>query len=180
MGMSTEQVVAIWGSSVFTKKKGQCSENMSFGNFSYKPIGEDCGVSLTEDMWIYGGMWYYSNSGHLASLYRNEKYLFFENDKLVRIEGVDEKDERERREKAIKYFKAHPDRIEFKPFVEKKLLQVGMTSDEVMLSLGGSPNHQNDTHTAFGTSSQWVYGSLEKYNAKYVYLENNVLTSWQD
>lgn len=152
---------------------------MSISDFANTALGEKCSVRLAEDMWVYG-QWFSTSSGGIVFLYADEKYLFFKDDKLVRIETAKEKNERERKELAEQYFQEHSDRTEFKQSALAKRLKIGMTSDEVELTLGGFPRDTNNTNTAFGVSSQWVYGSIEKYNVKYVYLENGILTSWQD
>lgn len=60
----------------------------------------------------------------------------------------------------------------------KKIMQhkiwIGMTKG-MLLESWGKPIDINRTVTQNLISEQWVY-----YNYKYVYLENNVVTSWQD
>lgn len=54
-----------------------------------------------------------------------------------------------------------------------KRLKIGMTESIVRESIG-SPNSKNISHYASGTHEQWVYKD------KYVYLENGLLTAWQE
>jgi len=64
--------------------------------------------------------------------------------------------------------------------IANKNIWIGMTSLQLVYSWG-MPKNINDTTTAFGIHSQWVYGTFKLY----VYLEgkdkNNLkVTSWQD
>lgn len=64
--------------------------------------------------------------------------------------------------------------------IANKNIWIGMTSLQLVYSWG-MPKNINDTTTAFGIHSQWVYGTFKPY----VYLEgkdkNNLkVTSWQD
>jgi hypothetical protein len=60
-------------------------------------------------------------------------------------------------------------------------IRLGMTAIEVLCSWG-SPHHRNDTHTAQGRSSQWVYSSYlgAAYGVSYVYIRNDRVTAIQD
>lgn len=60
---------------------------------------------------------------------------------------------------------------------EGRKIGVGMTNAEVIYSLG-YPDDINSTTNSYGTSEQWVYGS-PIYDGQYVYLENGVVTSYQ-
>ena len=51
---------------------------------------------------------------------------------------------------------------------------IGMTSKEVMNSTWGNPENKNITKSANGNSEQWVYTDY-----KYIYLDNNIVTSIQ-
>ena len=55
---------------------------------------------------------------------------------------------------------------------------IGMTYQQVIESLG-RPSDTNCTTTAYGTSTQLVYYSNNR-KTKYVYLENGIVTSFQD
>lgn len=55
---------------------------------------------------------------------------------------------------------------------------VDMNMYEVIYSLG-YPNDINATTTSYGRSEQWVYGN-PIYGANYVYLENGIVTSYQN
>lgn len=57
--------------------------------------------------------------------------------------------------------------------IANKKLKIGMTEAMVRESIG-SPNSKNVSHYASGTHEQWVYKD------RYVYLENGILTSWQE
>jgi len=60
---------------------------------------------------------------------------------------------------------------------EGRKIGVGMKSVEVIYSLG-YPDDVNSTTNSYGTSEQWVYGS-PIYDGQYVYLDNGVVTSYQ-
>lgn len=53
----------------------------------------------------------------------------------------------------------------------------GMNKEEVVASWG-RPNDINRTVGSWGVHEQWVYGSAP--NTRYLYFENDKLTSWQD
>lgn len=55
---------------------------------------------------------------------------------------------------------------------------IDMTKEQVLASWG-KPDDINRTVTKFGTHEQWVYNYGIGINT-YLYLENNVVTSWQD
>ena len=57
-------------------------------------------------------------------------------------------------------------------------LRLGLSSDEVF-ELLGQPDKINKTVTVFGISEQWVYEPI-KFAYRFVYLENNILTAWQE
>lgn len=52
---------------------------------------------------------------------------------------------------------------------------LGMSKEEVEVSLWGKPNDINRTVTQYGTHEQWVYG-----NGQYLYFEDGILTGFQD
>jgi predicted membrane protein len=60
---------------------------------------------------------------------------------------------------------------------EGRKIGVGMTNVEVIYSLG-YPDDINSTTNSYGVSEQWVYGS-PIYDGQYVYLEDGVVTSYQ-
>lgn len=60
-------------------------------------------------------------------------------------------------------------------YVGNKIIAIGMTSDQVIASLG-KPDHTNVTTTQSGTHEQWVYG---KYAPMYAYLQDGVVISFQ-
>jgi hypothetical protein len=57
---------------------------------------------------------------------------------------------------------------------DKRFYEIGMSKDDVLFSMG-FPNDINRTVTENSKSEQWVYD-----NGVYVYLENGVVTSFQD
>lgn len=57
----------------------------------------------------------------------------------------------------------------------KEGVQIGMTTEEVLMSNWGSPKDINKTTTAYGTSEQWVYR-----NNNYLYFEDGILVSIQN
>jgi hypothetical protein len=60
---------------------------------------------------------------------------------------------------------------------EGRKIGVGMKSVEVIYSLG-YPDDVSSTTNSYGTGEQWVYGS-PIYDGHYVYLDNGVVTSYQ-
>ena len=58
-------------------------------------------------------------------------------------------------------------------------ISVGMTSTEVFYSWGTPNNLSSSTTTAFGSSAQWVYGDPLSH-ANYVYIDNGVVTAFQN
>lgn len=60
--------------------------------------------------------------------------------------------------------------------VEKmKTPSIGMTKSEILKSTWGKPKDINRTTTKYGTHEQWCYN-----NYKYIYFENDIVTSIQD
>ncbi len=55
-------------------------------------------------------------------------------------------------------------------------LKIGMTKKEVIECMG-NPYDINKTTNSSGVREQWVYGSV---GSIYVYIENGIVTSWQD
>jgi hypothetical protein len=53
-------------------------------------------------------------------------------------------------------------------------LVIGMSSQDVIASMGYPLDGINKTVTAYGVREQWVYGR------KYLYFHNGVLESWQE
>lgn len=60
---------------------------------------------------------------------------------------------------------------------EGRKIGVGLRNVEVIYSLG-YPDNINTTTNAGGTHEQWVYGN-PIYGANYVYLDNSIVTSYQ-
>lgn len=54
---------------------------------------------------------------------------------------------------------------------------IGMNQEQLILSWG-EPDDKNRTVTKYGIREQWIYGEFP--NVTYVYLEDGVVTSWQD
>ena len=63
--------------------------------------------------------------------------------------------------------------------VEAGYVRLGMTAEQV-LAAWGQPRDRNRTTSSHGTSEQWVYRSVNRPGAQYVYLENGVVTTLQD
>lgn len=61
--------------------------------------------------------------------------------------------------------------------ISERKVAIGMTKVEVVYSWG-SPKDINRTTFANGTSEQWVYGNI--YNSRYVYFDNNIVTTIQN
>ena len=66
---------------------------------------------------------------------------------------------------------------EFRKAIQFGQVKIGMTKEMVKLSKG-EPSDINRTRNEYGTSEQWVYGSLG--NRYYIYFEDGVVTSIQD
>ena len=66
-----------------------------------------------------------------------------------------------------KYGKVNGDRI------YNESIWIGMTK-EMIVESWGSPNDINKTVGSWGVHEQWIY------NSTYLYIENGILTSWQD
>jgi hypothetical protein len=60
-------------------------------------------------------------------------------------------------------------------YYNSKTVKIGMNTLELIVSMG-YPNKINRTTTASSVSQQWVYRDIDVY----VYLENGVVTSFQD
>ena len=71
--------------------------------------------------------------------------------------------------KAIREIKSSP---ELKKLMTERRFQVGMTAQEVKLSLG-EPQKINQFGDAGGTSEQWIYGDT------YLYFTAGILKSFQ-
>jgi len=59
---------------------------------------------------------------------------------------------------------------------------IGMTRVQVIASWA-MPYDTNRTVGSWGVHEQWIYGDYTRYgikNARYLYFENGILTSWQD
>ena len=55
---------------------------------------------------------------------------------------------------------------------------IGMTEHQLVISFG-APDDINNTTSKWGKTSQWIYGEFP-YVVLYIYLDNGVVTSWQD
>jgi len=74
-----------------------------------------------------------------------------------------------------KYCRAHPETSgAFRQAILKGQIAIGMTTD-MLIASWGFPEDINRTVMAGLVSEQWVYGK-----GVYVYLDNGVVTSWQD
>lgn len=58
-------------------------------------------------------------------------------------------------------------------------IEIGMTDEQVRKSWG-RPNQINRTVGEWGVHEQWIYGDVLKGNARYLYFENGVFTSYQE
>jgi len=61
--------------------------------------------------------------------------------------------------------------------IENKKILMGMTKEAIRLSWG-KPRRINRTVGSWGIHEQWIYGKFP--NAPYLYLENGLVTGWQD
>ena len=52
---------------------------------------------------------------------------------------------------------------------------IGMTSEQVLNSTWGKPDHVNKTTTSFGVSEQWCYS-----HNKYIYIDDDIVTAIQE
>ena len=59
--------------------------------------------------------------------------------------------------------------------IEFEKIQIGMRK-EVLPCLFGNPDAINKTVSSYGTNEQWVYRSV----GWYIYVEDGVITSWQN
>lgn len=75
-----------------------------------------------------------------------------------------------------KYFR---EQQRFNDLAEQGKVVIGMSGIQVM-GAWGSPLDINRTVTSGGVSEQWVYPGQSKYKNRYVYLENNIVTGFQD
>ena len=100
-------------------------------------------------------------------------YCGFENDKLLRIETIEQ---RRLRQNEI-YFKNHPERSKFKTAALEKKLLMEMNRKEAKLSRG-EPKEINRNETPYSAFEQWVYDTTDKPN--YLYFTDDKLISWHD
>ena len=63
--------------------------------------------------------------------------------------------------------------------IDRKQIWIGMTKEQLHLSWG-NPNYTNRTTLPNGLQEQCIYGSDSLLGRKYVYLDNGIVTSWQD
>ncbi|MCZ7607820.1 MAG: hypothetical protein M5U25_17490 [Planctomycetota bacterium] len=102
-----------------------------------------------------------------------------------------ERDVYERTEKAAKQEAEAKEadrlrRIESQPESVRELIlahqvTLGMTAEQVELSWG-PPHTKNRTVTKYGVSEQWVYGYADRWSdtTRYLYFDDDILTSWQE
>lgn len=57
-------------------------------------------------------------------------------------------------------------------------ISIGMNRHELLMSWG-APDDTNTTNTAYGSSTQWIYGN-PLYSANYVYMSDDVITTIQN
>ncbi|MFC1666369.1 hypothetical protein ACFL0P_00665 [Candidatus Omnitrophota bacterium] len=77
------------------------------------------------------------------------------------------------------YINLHPEISEkIKQGILAKRIDIGMTSQELIASWA-YPRRIGRTVTDYGTREQWIYDPLGDYRT-YVYLENDIVTDWQD
>lgn len=87
--------------------------------------------------------------------------------------------EYDREVKLAEYLKQHPNTdSDLKQVIMEGKVRVGITKEQVLISWG-VPDDIHRTVTGFGSSEQWIYGN-PLYGAKYLYFDNDKLTSWQD
>jgi hypothetical protein len=60
-------------------------------------------------------------------------------------------------------------------FYDKKSVSIGMNTLQLIISMG-YPDKINKTTNSYGTSAQWVYRDYDMY----VYLDDGIVTSYQD
>lgn len=70
-------------------------------------------------------------------------------------------------------------RAEYVGAVRNREIQIGMTECEVIAAWGW-PTDQNKSHSSFGTRNQMVYRPYSSADAKYIYTNNSIVTSWQE
>lgn len=58
-------------------------------------------------------------------------------------------------------------------------LEIGISGDLALRILGIQPEKVNRTVTASGTSDQWVMNKWRAHYYEYVYLDNGIVTGWQ-
>lgn len=64
--------------------------------------------------------------------------------------------------------------------ISSKSVSVGMTENALIASWG-RPEDINRTVGSYGVQKQYVYGRISEYSSrKYVYVEDGLVTSWQD
>ncbi len=69
-------------------------------------------------------------------IFRDTRWLSFENDKLVRIETIQDRIERQRKQKIDKYIKEHPECSQFKDSILENKIWIGMGQEESFTILG--------------------------------------------
>ncbi len=87
--------------------------------------------------------------------------------------------EYDREVKLAEYLKLHPRTgSDLKRVMLEGKIQVGMTKEQVIISWG-APRDVHRTVFGFSSNEQWIYGD-PLYGAKYLYFDNDKLTSWQE
>lgn len=113
---------------------------------------------------LYNGEIFYTNDGALMSV---EEYQRRTEEQQKAMELIAKKNAERKRSLISKYGSVDGKRI-----YEHKIW-IGMTK-EMLIESWGEPNDINRTVTASNVSEQCVYGS------QYVYLDNGIVTAWQD
>ncbi|MDI3503787.1 MAG: hypothetical protein PWP64_723 [Candidatus Cloacimonadota bacterium] len=98
-------------------------------------------------------------------------YTAFKGDSLTYIDKV--ANNTQKRAKRL-YEKHYWPKSECMAIAERKVF-IGMNKDQLLISWG-RPRDINRTGTAYSTHEQWCYGDF----GPYIYLEDGVVTSWQD
>jgi len=71
-------------------------------------------------------------------------------------------------------------RNQYMETIQAKKIALGMNTCELVASWG-PPTDTNRSVHQWGTDTQWVYGTFTRSGGpKYVYTENQVVTSWQE
>jgi len=83
--------------------------------------------------------------------------------------------EKSRKEKGVENIKKYGEK--WGKLVNEGKIKIGMTKQMVRDSWG-KPNDIRRSVGSWGVHEQWIYGDYE--NRVYIYIENDIVTSWQD